>query len=215
MSHNHLFIFLTAFIFHLLSCSQEEICQDPERSLVNLGFYKYEDGIVSDTTLEAIAIKGIGDPDTLANDTASKIKSIQIPLPHGIDSCSFVFSFAIVDTNYIYDTVPIVIVIFDHTPDTLIVTYPVPDTILHIDPIPEILYFYDPVPVATPFISHYIDDTVNFTFSRVQYMVSAECGFSHLYQLLNVSHTHNVIHSMEIINPEINPFNEENIKILF
>ena len=64
-------------------------------------------------------------------------------------------------------------------------------------------------------ISHYVNDTLQLNFSRQMYLVSADCGFSHLYELKSVGHTSNMIQSAEIVNSEISALNEENIKIYF
>lgn len=64
-------------------------------------------------------------------------------------------------------------------------------------------------------ISHFVDDTLQINFSRQMYLVSPDCGFSHLYELKSVSYSMNFIKSAEIVNSEISGYNEENIRIYF
>jgi len=64
-------------------------------------------------------------------------------------------------------------------------------------------------------ISYYISDTMKLYYTRQIYLVSPDCGFSHHYELIDLSYTNNMIQSAEIAISEIGNFNEENIKIHF
>ncbi len=155
------------------SCRQDTVCQDAIEPSANAGFYKNIYGVEYDTSFGSIAVKGIQQPDTITTDTLIGKKNVLLPLPQGIDSCKFLFSFAV------YDSIPI------------------NDTTKKWD------------------ISYFVDDTLQLNFSKQMYLVSVECGFSHLYQLKSVSYTKNFIQSAEIVNDEISNLNEQNIKIYF
>ncbi len=64
-------------------------------------------------------------------------------------------------------------------------------------------------------ISYYVEDTMKLSYTRQIYLVSPDCGFSHHYDLIDLSYTNNMIQSAEIAISEIGNFNEENIKIHF
>ncbi|MBN2522625.1 MAG: hypothetical protein JXB24_05090 [Bacteroidales bacterium] len=64
-------------------------------------------------------------------------------------------------------------------------------------------------------VSYYIEDTMKLNYTRQIYLVSPDCGFSHYFELIDLSYTNNMIQSAEIAISEIGNFNEENIKIRF
>ena len=172
-----LYISALFVIFFCFSCSQGEICKDSQESSAYTGFYKNINGVLYDTTFGKIAVKGLQSPDTITFDTLINIKAVQLPLPQGLDSCNFVFSFAVYDSVYTQINEGTYKMVWE--------------------------------------LTHYIDDTLRLIFTRQMYLISTECGFSHLYNMKNLRYTNNMIKSAEIINSEIGDKNEDNIRIYF
>jgi hypothetical protein len=86
------------------SCGQEPVCQDAIEPSANAGFYKDIYGPPDDTAFGTVIVKGIQQPDTITRDTLIGKKNVLLPLPQGIDSCKFLFSFAVYDSISINDT---------------------------------------------------------------------------------------------------------------
>lgn len=164
-------------IFLCHSCDPGEICKDSIEAYANTKFYKSLDGALKDTTFGKFIVRGIQNPDTIPSDTLSNVNALKLPLPQGIDSCMFVFSFAVYDS---------VLTQINDSTIKLIRT-----------------------------ITHYVDDTIKLKYSRQLYLISADCGFAHLFDLKNISSTNNLIQSVKIVNSEIETSDEENIRILF
>ena len=98
MRYLYILILFAAVIVFGHSCDQGEICQNASESYANAHFYKQENNVLQDTSFGRLTIRGIQIPDTIPFDTLLNQKSIQLPLPQGSDSCTFVLSFAVYDS---------------------------------------------------------------------------------------------------------------------
>lgn len=204
---------LITIVYFSQSCDEGEVCQEDIESYAYAGFHKIINGVLRDTTFEEIILIGMQNLDSISPDAVLNQKYVLLRLPHGSDSCKFIFSFAVYDSillqyidTSIIDTTIIDTTIIDISEDIPVITI---DTI-RIDTV-----IFDTTYEKIWDLSHYVADTLKLDFTRQLYLVSPNCGFSNLYDLTGIDYTNNLIHSVEIGIPEIGGFNEENIKILF
>ncbi|MGD2035066.1 MAG: DUF6452 family protein [Bacteroidales bacterium] len=168
---------LLSLIYLFSSCEEGNVCQEDLESYAYIGFHKRVNGVLTDTVLGTLMVKGIQDPDTITFDTVFNRNSVELRLPQDADSCKYLFSIAVYDS--------ILTQVNDSTEE------------------------------LTWTISHYVEDTLEISFTRQLYLLSPNCGFSYLYELTDINYTKNSIQSAEIGIAKIGGFNEENIKILF
>jgi hypothetical protein len=76
------------------SCSKEEYCSVPVVAYMKIGFYSLKNGVPADTSVHRFTAYGVTS-DSLLMDSASNVKSIELPLANNSDSSRFVFIFTV------------------------------------------------------------------------------------------------------------------------
>lgn len=61
----------------------------------------------------------------------------------------------------------------------------------------------------------YRDDTLTIEYESEIRFISRECGYAFFYQVINIYNSYNWINNTIIINPDISPGDEENIRTFY
>jgi hypothetical protein len=95
---------LTVLLFPLLlvSCLNDETCEDTASINVRIGFYRVQDNNAVRYNIDSLTVFGLGMDSIIYNNTRS-VGAVELPMDPSRDSCAFVFVFPeINDTVWLY-----------------------------------------------------------------------------------------------------------------